>query len=330
MRDRRETGTLKAVAALALLTTVFTASSSAGAQGKDPAAAVELFQQGREALEAGDFDVACSRFAESQRFDPRVGTLLNLGHCEEARGHLADAFGYWQQAVHLAESTSDPRLEEASQRLHKCEARVPRLVLELSSRAPETVEIRRDGVTVARGVMGVALPVNPGGHTVLVSCPGHAARSYEFQLSEGETKTLELEPGAAVKVDTPKPDSRPSPKPPQPPPKKQLPPVSSSSNSRDWGYVLTAVGLAGVTVGAATGLMLMSKDDTIDEHCNADKRCDEEGAEAASDASTLEPINLVSWSVGIVGLGAGGYLLLTAEPSNGDTTGFAAAVGGTF
>ncbi|NOU28880.1 MAG: hypothetical protein HOO96_13330, partial [Polyangiaceae bacterium] len=45
-----------------------------------------LFREGRKALEAGDYAVACAKFAESQRIEPAPGTLLNLAGCEERSG----------------------------------------------------------------------------------------------------------------------------------------------------------------------------------------------------------------------------------------------------
>ena len=56
------------------------------------AAAEALFNQAHAAMSAHDYDTACQRFAESNRLDPAVGTLLNLGVCEAARGRVATAW----------------------------------------------------------------------------------------------------------------------------------------------------------------------------------------------------------------------------------------------
>src|SRR5262245_31877335 len=61
-------------------------------------AAEALFEEGRSALAAGDLDLACARFRESNRLDPAVGTVLNLADCEEKRGKLATAWTLFRRA----------------------------------------------------------------------------------------------------------------------------------------------------------------------------------------------------------------------------------------
>src|SRR5262249_55537702 len=68
---------------LALALAITATSSTALSQTRDPAAAEALFRQGRQAMEAKDFATACPKFAESQRLDPAVGTLMNWATCEE-------------------------------------------------------------------------------------------------------------------------------------------------------------------------------------------------------------------------------------------------------
>src|SRR6185436_984215 len=96
------------------------------AQAGDPAAAEALFAAGRAAFDAGDYDSACAKFAESQRLDPAAGTLTNLAACNERRGRLASAWENWREALSLLRSDDDRR-PGVEKRMAELEARLPRL-----------------------------------------------------------------------------------------------------------------------------------------------------------------------------------------------------------
>jgi hypothetical protein len=81
------------------------------------------------------------------------------------------------------------------------------------------------------------------------------------------------------------------------------------------GYVIAAVGLAGLGVAAYTGVALLHDKSAVNDHCDASKHCDSRGMEAVSSINTLKPWNAASWVVGVLGLGFGGYLILTSPKS---------------
>src|SRR6478735_9605838 len=69
---------------LGVVATLLFASARAGAASPtDQAKAEALFDEGRRLLAAARFAEACPKFAESQRLDSALGTLLNLGDCYE-------------------------------------------------------------------------------------------------------------------------------------------------------------------------------------------------------------------------------------------------------
>src|SRR4051812_39057002 len=79
----------------------------------DPAAA-KLFDDGRAALEANQLDVACDAFRRSEALEPRSGTALNLGNCEERRKHIAAAWEAFVEAKGLAEREREGSSAKAS------------------------------------------------------------------------------------------------------------------------------------------------------------------------------------------------------------------------
>jgi hypothetical protein len=58
-----------------------------------------LFTRARQDLAAGNFDKACDGFQRSLELERAAGTELNLGACEERRGHLAEAWRLFTDAA---------------------------------------------------------------------------------------------------------------------------------------------------------------------------------------------------------------------------------------
>lgn len=97
----------------------------------DKPAAVELFEQGRADLEAGNTDAACKKFEQSLRKDPRaVGTLLNLALCNERQGEVASALALFIEAYDRAnEASSVEQRTAAEEHIATLRPLVPFLVL---------------------------------------------------------------------------------------------------------------------------------------------------------------------------------------------------------
>jgi hypothetical protein len=213
----------------------------------DPPTAAELFHQGRAALEEKNYEVACPKFAESQRLDPHVGTLVSLAECEEAVGRLARARGHWQQAIDLARTLTDSRQSVAQERFDQIDRRVPRLILRSAPSTPAEIVVRKDDVEVARMNLDAPLPVEVGKHTVTVSSPGFEASTTEVVLGEGETKEVAISPGPAL------------PTPPSLPPAARemtatpVPPHGTSP-LRPIAVASGGVGVLGIGIGSVFGL----------------------------------------------------------------------------
>lgn len=313
-----------------VLVALLLAAPSVLAQGRDPAAAEALFTEGRKAFDAGDYRIACARFAESQRLDPAVGTLINLAACNEKLGNLALAWETWQQALR-ALPPGDERRAGVEQRAKAIDKRIPRLTIELAPGAPEGTEINRDGVRLGRPSLGVELPVDPGDHEIRVVAPGHRDKLYKKKLAEGAHETLTVEAGEKLPEPTavtpkPKPESKPKPK---PAPAKQLKPEGSSNTL---GWVLVGVGGAGLLVGSATGYLALSKKNTMDDDCETQggrRVCGPDGLDAADTGKTFATVSTIAFAAGAAALGVGAYVLVTTPPEaerpNGAVLGFRGA-----
>jgi hypothetical protein len=272
------------------------------AQAHDPPAAEALFRQAREARARGDYAAACPKFAESQRLDPSVGTLMNLAECEEHEGHLAQAWESWHEALDQLLRTNDERVEIARAHADDLDRRVPRLVVRLAPGAAGA-RVERDGVVLGAPSLGAALPVDPGEHRLVVRSSGHAPGETVVNLAEGERREVVVGVGPA--------ESGPAGAAPSP-----LPDAAGASPWRTTGFV--ALGVAGVTlVTAVVSAVLVAHDKSVvDASCDSARVCSPDGADAASAGKTWLVVNTVSSIVTVAAAGAGVALVLT-HPARG-------------
>lgn len=303
---------------------------------RDPAAAAALFREGRDAAKKGDLATACPRFAESFRLDPAVGTLLNLADCEEKTGRIASAWQKFGQAADMLPA-GDGRAEMARKKVGELAPRVPKLTVRVAPGSPDDTRVTKDGVELGRASWGVALPVDPGAHVVVAVAPGRAEQRFPVTLAEGKSAELVVRPGEPTAAPPPATSSASAP---PPPPKATASAAGGTTEaaapSRTGAYVALGVGGVGLVVGAVTGLMLRSKNATVKEQCDAEKRCTQEGADAASAGRSLKWPNVAAWGIGFAGVGVGTWLLLRPDGKKVEVGGVVAPgraglrVGGSF
>jgi hypothetical protein len=285
------------------------------------AAAEALFNEGRSAMDAKDYDTACQRFRESNRLDPAVGTLLNLAVCETTRGHVATA---WELFRSVAEKLppNDPRGDYVTSQLTQIEPRLPKLTLRLAAGAPADTRATEGQAEFAGAAFGIPLPMDPGKHTFVVEAKDHEPRTFDVELAEAAKQDLEIAPGAekpkAVAPAAPAAATEPVPADTAP---------SHGHDTRVLGWALGGVGVAGLGVGAVFGAMALGKKHVTDEQCNdTTKVCSQEGKDAASTGATFATVSTVGWVVGVLGVGAGTYFLLTSDSKSGSETALATDV----
>lgn len=272
----------------------------------DPVAAEALFREARDAVKRGDHAAACPKFAESHRLDPAPGTLFNLADCEERVGKIASAWQHYKR-VHGELPKSDDRAVAAAERAAKLEKRLPRLTVRLS-KAPSGTTVLRDGVELGAPSLGLAIPTDPGTHTVVVRLPSGKESVTRVKLAEGQSETLDVAPPAAGD------DAGDGHRPTAPASASTAAPPAATgargaTNTPTAGYVAVGVGGAALVVGAVTGLMVFSKKSTFADECDANKVCSQKGLDAADAGRRLGTISTISFAVGLAGVGVGAYLL---------------------
>src|SRR5215470_3965724 len=106
----------------------------AGAQStSDKAAAEALFDQGRAAMQDGDFGKACGLLERSQHIDPGVGTLLYLAECYEKSNRTASAWATFREAADAADRAKESvRARTGRDRAARLEPFLSRLTIQVA------------------------------------------------------------------------------------------------------------------------------------------------------------------------------------------------------
>src|SRR5262249_41574123 len=108
------------------------------AQADDSASIAEqLFNQGRDLAKANRWVEACPKFEASLRYDPALGTRLNLATCYEHVDKLASAWGLYREAIDLAKKAGDvKRHDYAQSQAAALESRLAKLTVHAPDKPP--------------------------------------------------------------------------------------------------------------------------------------------------------------------------------------------------
>lgn len=285
----------------------------------DRSTAEALFVDARKLASEGRFVEACPKFAESQRLDPGVGTLLYLAECYEKTARTASAWVTFREAADLARTNQQAAREKiALDRASALEPRLPKLVIELSKGAAP-VKVTRDGAEVSSAVFGTIVPLDPGMHTVSASAQGKKTWTTSVELVEGKSVTVQIpvleasaspaaSSSAPVVVPPPTASSGTSPA-----PILSASPESSGGFTRKTGALIAGgVGVIGVGVGSYFGLRAQSLWDSSRGNC-VGTRCGKDGYNDATRASNAARASSIFFLVGAAGLGVGAALWFWPE-----------------
>ena len=162
------------------------------------AQAESLFRDGRALMKEGKLAEACTAFEGSQKLEPAITTLLNLGDCREKAGQLASAWGAFVEAARTARDASDAATQKlyqvARKHAHELEPRVSRLTIHVrADRRIDGLEIVRGDAPIDASAWDRALPIDGGTYTIAARAPGAAPWSTTVTIgAEGDSKTVEI------------------------------------------------------------------------------------------------------------------------------------------
>ena len=286
-------------------------SSLNTALANNSAAAEALFDQGKEKMKAGDLEQACQSFEKSQRLEPSVGTLLNLGECQVKRGKTASAWSTFKQASSLASKEGDTRRGEyADQRADAIKPLLTQLLVQKHN-AQKSLEltILRDDVDMTI-LLDTVIPVDPGKYTFKVSANGYETKTFTHSVA-GEGKTVELSlpllidenEAKAIRAANLKLKNEELNAPKAAQLKTNGNPGQKGSKKKLIAYSMGGLGVASIGAGIFFGLRAKSKNDESLLNCD-NNVCSQLGLDLNSEAKSAANLSTVL-------TGVGGALLLT-------------------
>jgi hypothetical protein len=176
------------------------------------------------------------------------------------------------------------------------------------------VRVTMDQELLAERLEGTALPVDPGVHTFTFETAGQPAVTKQLLIQQGQRDRQEL----VTLGSSPPPLSAPPP----PPPRQEGQP----SHAGAWGtqrilaIVAEGIGVVGLGVGSAFGVMALSKKSAAQSVCPGAGCPTQAGANDWSDAKTEAQISDALFLVGGLGIAGGAVLWFTAPRSAGPDT----------
>jgi hypothetical protein len=207
--------------------------------------------------------------------------------------------------------------DDCARRLDELERVQPSIVIDAKDGAGQdlaAVEVQVDGQTVADHLVGTALRVDPGSHVFTFTVAGKPSVTRTFVLKEGERDRREQ-----VRIGAPA-DAA-----------SEVPAPVPGTGRSTLGLVVGGVGVVGLGVGSAFGLLALSATNQQKTDCASPTSCPHVGA-AATDHKSAQTDGAISTAAFIAGgalLATGGILFFSAPHSEKPTTaGFIVSPGG--
>jgi hypothetical protein len=295
---------------IALIGVGIAIAASAHAQ-PTPSRADQLFDEGRALMAKLDYADACPKLEESQRLDPGLGTLLNIGLCDEGLGKLATALAVWREADAQAKASGEAKRQAtAEEHIAALEPRVPTVTVEVASPVPGQ-QIAIGGRPLDTKAWGQSQLVDPGEVAITATAPDRTPFATTITVKERDRAVVTVPELAATSL-----GAEPAPAHPR----------------RTIAYGLAGGGVLATGVGVVLGLTARSSYNRAfsDGHCDrATLACDDTGQAATDSARKRGTIATVIGAVGLAAVAAGVVVYVT-EPTAEHPSATGTAIAPTF
>lgn len=293
----------------------------AQAAAQDPtdgelAAAREMFKDGKDLEAKGAWADALAMFKKVAEVKMTPQVRFHIALCDEKLGRLVSAINGFELAAQEASragASAAEVAENAPTRAAALRKRVAVVNIVVKGRLSHS-RILIDGAPVAAALLGSAIPVDPGRHTVELQTKGKIVFSKNLDLGEKNQATVDIEVN----------DVDPPPPPPIVPkvstPANPPPPAVPEADPSKLPAVL--VGTVGILSFIGAGVFLGLRESTIaevGETCEkGGKQCDPDFESVAREGEQYTTAVTALTIAGGVGLGAAGVLWILSMPPSKD------------
>lgn len=299
----------------------------------ETAAARTLAVDGLKLAQAGRCEEAIPKLERAEKLHHSAIVLSRLGECQVTQGKLVEGTEMLRKVLREPlPANPSPALTKAYERAQiVLDAAKPKLSgLTISVEKPPGAELKLtvDGVAVASSLVDSELPADPGDHVVEATAVGYLKATARVTLGSADKKTvtlkLEADPNAPAPTTAPLGTDATSPGP--APQSAQISPVSQTSAPPDVppqppshaaAYVAWGVGLVGVGVGSAFGIMTLKDKHDLNGQCT-NNDCPSSSRDAVDSAKRNGNISTVAFGVGAAGLVLGTVLYFSVGGSSAD------------
>ncbi|MBI2388902.1 MAG: hypothetical protein HYV09_04720 [Deltaproteobacteria bacterium] len=307
----------RAVVALVLASALIPASFpvSAWAQAKagtpskkDLEAAKKAFFEGIDLETAKQWDKALEKFEQVAKVRMTPAVRFHIALCKENLGLLIEALHDFELAESDAKAEKvEAVMKEAPEHAAAIRPKIPKLVFKVPADV-DGLAVTLDGSPIdPKG--GEETLVNPGTHKIEATADKRHPFSQEITVEVGETKTVNIKVPPIVEDAPPPPEED---KPPTEEPKKPKLPVPA--------LVVGGIGVAALVGAGFFALKRSSIKSDLDGVCSGDPpSCPPDKEDAISQGRTYTTLTNVFLIVGVVGVGAGVVLWMTAPKPESKT-----------
>lgn len=263
--------------------------------------AAQLTNKSRAAARNKDMAGAIEMMRKADSLDPTVARKIELAKLLENSNKLVEASQILNGIVNdPAPAPGDKWAKDAAKKqLAGFEARIPWLTVQVTG--PEKgIRVEIDG---KEAEAGTETPVNPGEHNIGADADGYDSADTSISLPEGAHKTVSL-------TLNPAPGKKPV----------EEKPEKSSSGGPKWPALISAgVGVGGLALGAAFGVLAFDEANKAKSYCKGNV-CPNlpEVVDARNVSIANGNVSTAGFVIGGVGLAGAVVLWLTVGMSGGD------------
>lgn len=304
--------------------------TTAAASQTQEAVAQARFNKGRELFIANQYAPALVEFRAASELYESPNTRLYIGRCERELGHVAAAYVEFQRAASEAadRAASDPRYASTRDVAKQEEAAVEKKLAHVTVLAPaglpDGVVITVNGSPLGPAGVGVAAPIDPGAIEVVAKANGYLTSKKNATAAAGESievkVQLDKDPAAhTTSTNTTTigvrgvPETTP-----------ENPPIiietrTPSHGLRNAGFVVGAVGIAGMGVFAAFAALAQTRFDQLKQECG-DVPCDPSLSKKIDEGQTFQNIANIAVVAGGVAILTGAIMIIAGVSTSRPTT----------